>query len=442
MKKPILIRTLAILGVCSCLFAPGLTYAESPRANNPSACPKSATHKVDGLDLYTVNDGELRKLTIKGDDIGKGPISVEGYVCGAVLFCGADATAMVDGKRMVRADKTKDENSSKHPSAAERLSCFPLVKGDAISPNNDFLIAVQSGNEVLEIPVQHRGYQILTTDLGISLKYKIAFQYLGSKSSMFESENFENRLRAVAEGIDAVQRTFDIHLVRTVNIIDYEGIENAVTKDDEGGIWFYAKALRNEPLDELKIMAEHETLHLLVEKKRLTKSSQLRELFADLKGFDELSYERLLLLSKGVTTSNRESDKNNESVFFSFIDERNFIAGMKGGHSHENLAEFCTSFFHSLMYLHRFGHNLETLLVPERIQDPSHLTLSDKSFILRTYLRAVEISIKTLNSSTSSISSAFPDTTKLLLEKGLVEIKGISLPPDLSQINSHSAAAN
>ena len=375
------------------------------------------------MDLYTVKDGELRKLRISTERIGTGPISVEGYVCGVVLFCPADTNATVDGEKMLRGDRNKREDSSKNSGGSEELSRFPAVTGDTVSPNHDFLITVRSGGEVLEIPIRHSGYQTLPTPLDArTLNAGITFRYLGSRPSLFEARDFENKLRAVTQGIEAVERTFGAHLVRHVNIINYDGIENAVTQDGQGGIWFYARALKHEPLDDLKIMAEHEALHLLVEQGRLTKSSQLREIFADLIGFDLLSYERLLLLTKGVTILNGVAPKNDRSMFFSFIDEKNFIPGAKGGHSRESLAEFCTSFFHSLMYLDLLKTNLTTFLVPG---DPGkrHLNSQEKHFVVQTYLKLIEISTDMVDLPVSPVSSAGPDATKSLLDKARAEIR-------------------
>jgi hypothetical protein len=417
MKKLFVFLLVEVLALSSGFFFSSLSFSKPLTLGDSPGYSKAAGQSVAALDLYTIHHGGLKKLTLDADQIGRGGISVDGYVCGLVLFCNAAATAKVDGKPMVR---TSEENSL----LGEGYSYFPDVKGNAISPNNEFRITVQSGSNVLDIPVQQKGYQTLAPPrFEKDLKYKIAFHYLGSEPNVFESGNFENRLRAVAQGIDAVQRTFGTSLVQNVNIIDYEAIQNAVMREGQSTVWFYTKVLRSEAAEELRVMAEHETLHLLVYKNGLTKNSQVRSLFADLKGFGTFSVERFLLLTKGVAASGRGEGMDREGMFFSFIDEKHFISGMHGGHSQENLDEFCTSFLHSLMYVDRFGNNLQSFLFPESDGGPSRLSPADRNFILHTYSRTIEIFSKALTPPSVSSSSSYSDATLLVLEKSLGEIR-------------------
>ena len=387
-----------------------------PVKKTNSECPEGLVGQIDALELYTVNEGKLHRVTISGEELRNVPVSVEGYVCGVVLSCSKEVRMEIEGM--------EDENSSVISSTAEGVSCFPLVKGSAVNPNDQFRIRVKLGSETMEIPVRQKGYKTLEkTPYRKDLKYGIDFRYLGSRPQFFESADFRDRLAAIAEGVDAVHRTFDTRLVQNVNIIDYEEIHNVVISEDEGTIWFYANALQNEPVKELRIIAEHEAIHLLVAKKGLTKSSELREIFADLKGYGPFSYERLFLLSKGVVPPNRKGDKERRSIFFSFIDEKNFIAGMKGGHSHEDLAEFCTSFLHSLMYVERLESNLETVLLPRGPKAPSTITPSERKLILENYRKVIEILMRTVTPVRPAITPANPDRTTLLLKRGLEEVQ-------------------
>ncbi len=416
MKKLVVFLLVQVLALSSGFFFSSRSLSETLTAESSPGYHNTAGQPLEAIDLYTIRDGGLRKLSIEPDHIGTGGISVDGYVCGLVLFCNPEATAKVDGKPMVR---TKERNSSRK----DEYSYFPDVKGNAISPNNEFRITVQAGNNVLNIPVQQKGYRTLGTTLfDENLKYRIAFHYLGSESQVLESEDFQKRLRAVAEGIDAVHRTFGAPLVQNVNIIGYDAIQNAVMREGRSTIWFYTKALRSEAVDELKVMAEHEALHLLVDKERLTRDFQVRALFADLKGFGRLSLDRFLLLTKGITVSDRDSGMDREGLFFSFIDEKHFISGMHGGHSQEDLDEFCASFLHSIMYVDRFRDNLGTFLFRASAGEPCHLNASDKDFILHTYLRTLKILARAV-SPASQASSTPSDAILSVLEKGLTKIR-------------------
>ena len=142
---------------------------------------------------------------------------------------------------------------------------------------------------------------------------------------------------------------------------------------------------------ELKVIAEHEALHLLVNLLGITDNTDLLAHFADLKGFDTFSRERFLLITKGIILPENHEENKEDGKFFAFIDERNFLQGMKGGHSHQNPDEFCASFIHSLMYVDGLLKNLARPLIMNGCSQPYYLTQIEKRGILKDYLNTLDI---------------------------------------------------
>ena len=203
----------------------------------------------------------------------------------------------------------------------------------------------------------------------------IPFFYAGIPRAEYRrmSPKIDERFSAIAKGIGAVESSFSSSLVDLVTIIDAGDRHDAVTSCDRRRIWFYNSAFAREPMEELTAIAEHESLHILVEQLRLADRLEIRELFADMKGYDDLSHERLELVTFGRTPARAGENRDEHALFFAFISEKNFLKGMKGGHPHTDPDEFCTSFLHSLMYIERFRDALSQLL---KSPDSQHRSLS------------------------------------------------------------------
>ena len=215
------------------------------------------------------------------------------------------------------------------------------------------------------------------------------FRYLGNRGPKVENTpDFNERLDAITEGIAQVEQTFGLKLVDSVNLVDYEDLQNALTRAGRKDIWFFIETFSQESITELRTIAAHETLHLLVDHFHITSNYQMRKLFADLKGYDELSLERFCLLTRG--TVKEEPTCAGEHRLFSFIDEKHFL-GRKGGHSHQNLDEFCTSLIHSLMFVGRIDRNLSLPLKSGPAGTICTLTDDQKSEILDYYLKSIGI---------------------------------------------------
>ena len=401
----------------SILLLPGLALkAYSFRAPEEEG---GLREKVRMIKLYTVHDGKTMNRMIGPEELQSGRgIEVEGYVTGVLVLANSEMRARVDGQSMSNIKSNGDgtysikyfgkvaayeigvtpfntyyqKRTGDHgsPGFIEGYSLFPRVVGDAVSPNNTFQIFLESGDSDSSILIRQRGYSTLENPgrAAQPTDSPMEFQYLGEKlSKHLQSADFEARLQAIAEGIRRVERVFRTDLVGRVKILDYEKVHNAVTCEEKNDIWFYINTFLGEPVAELKTIAEHETLHLLVDRMRFAKNSTIRELFADLKGYDTLSRDRLALITRGAVPAD-SNDEPGSGDFFAFIDERNFIRGMKGGHSGQNVDEFCTSFLHSLMFIQNLKENLDRPLCLEE-GETFYLKPKKRKAMLDAYVRTI-----------------------------------------------------
>jgi hypothetical protein len=128
---------------------------------------------------------------------------------------------------------------------------------------------------------------------------------------------------------------------------------------------------------------------------KLPEDPTLRSYFADLKGYAELSYERFVLMMNGNSLAGEDEGTNN--VFFSFINEKNFMENMNGGHSQKNIEEFSASFIHSLIFIDRLDQNLDRPLKVNGLDAPRFLSPWEKQVVLDQYIRGIECLLSVLS---------------------------------------------
>lgn len=340
-----------------------------------------------GLQIYQVRDGKMEQQWFDADHLkDRRSLSLSGYVSGIVAVGRPGLFVQVNGKPMSEMRPDKNGNfslgyygvlepdrriqspmtangqadtagsgtlTSKYPSGdfvPKVYGLFPPVPADTISEGAWITLSVSSGESPPEkLHIFHS--RSVASDVPGSEGIR-AFRLTGirKKAIRHAYPDAEARLRAICKGIAAVETAFHTDLVRTVHVLAYDDIRNAVTFPNNRDVWFYVNTFLQESVAELAVIAEHEALHILVDRLELTADTDLRKLFADLKGYDALSAERFLLVSRGRMVSGADRNPEKESVFFEFIKERNFFPGMKGGHPEDNLDEFCVSFLHTLMY--------------------------------------------------------------------------------------------
>lgn len=386
--------------------------------------------RLGNIYLQTVKDGKIHVTEFRTMDLSpNSELSLDGYVTGLVIQGSRQLDVRIDGKKMDKIRRNEDgtisiknidnssfdslgildslnrylpaEEAKQSPGRKEDrfvsgfYSFFPAIAGEPICSDTRVDIALTADGSTVRMSLLNPGYVDLSADPPVDEKRDpIVFRYLGSR--LQEPNNrpadFQQRINAITEGIFAVERMLGAKLVNNVNIIDYEPIQDAVTIKRKHDIWFYIASFSQESLEELKSMAEHETIHIYVDSKNLTGNSGIRRLFADLKGYDEWSLERFALITTGRARRPSTATKIDENPFFAFIDERNFQEGRLGGHSHSDLDEFCTSFIHSLMFFEQLNENLEKpVRFRDRSQPPLRLTAKQKQEIRATYIQALEL---------------------------------------------------
>jgi hypothetical protein len=425
------------------------------------ATSKSLSDEVSRLLLFTISDGRAHCFAFTKKDLMTGPLDVPGYVTGIVVFCGQGVDVHVAGNetRLLLRDAdgsfplmyfgrlsrqrgsnptfTADPSLNPfegsralrrgHPRFAGGYSIFPMIVGTPLSKKDIFAIHFETPDGTFSVDVRHQISSLthtLAEDTAGKKQGRVRFRYWGNRTELLrkQSPDIEKRLSAIARGIDSVDRTYGEDLVDTVNIVDYEGIHNAVTTAKTNSIFFYIDAFKDEGVADLKYMAEHEALHRYVKEKHLTLDSGVRTLFADLKGFGTFSSQRFNVLTYGHSNCSFADANAADSPFFSFINEGNFLKGGKGGHSQDNLDEFCTSFLHSAMYMDRLPLNLDRPLEGCNTAASgrnNYLTQQQKNTMMNDYARTLDAMASAVSRDDRRSAESAPDPAIAFLKKRL-----------------------
>jgi hypothetical protein len=380
------------------------------------------------LVLFYIQDGEVHKSFHSMEVLAQQPeIIVKGYVAGIVALSELETEISLNGKRMRNISLKEEEPGNfflvppgKSPSsrlftldAAELrrageyqvkfydrdgdtrgYTFFPKIFGDAVSPDDRFAIDIRENGHALTVMVHQNGYRALPADAG-NHGHAFRFRYIGDRSDYYDigRQDFRDRIDAIARGISEIYDVFAPGVVRNVNLVDCEGIRNALTRKGENDIWFFIETLRDEPVSELSVIARHELLHLIVDRYGFTGSPIVRKIFADLKGYGDLSTERFLIVARGRLHQQEENSVPHH-LMFEFINEKNFFPRSKGGHSQDDLDEFSTSFLHTLMYPERLVKNLEEPLFPGNGRSSYRLGPEEQKEVLEYYIRIINAFIQ------------------------------------------------
>ena len=408
--------------------------------------------RITAIRLYGVRDGEPIQKTIQKEDIRKSSsFRFQGYASGIVVFCEEEMTVRLEGERFPKILKKRnggfaakyfgdliadmipssirdntyfEGNPSEERQERRRnflkggYSYFPKVTGNAVGRNNPIRINFEQGEDRFQVVVRQEGFQSGPISSACEENGRQRFHYVGNRLDLLKSRipDFDLRLAAIQKGIDRVEKQLEPDLVSKVILLDYHGIENAISCEDSDDIWFYIKTFQQEPIEELETISAHETLHKYVDRRRLIRHPLVRKRFADLKGFDMISYERFLMVTQGIVSRRSIPTDPEKRLFFEFINERNFLIDRKGGHSEDNLDEFCASFLHSLMFVDRLEENLNR---PIRVGDdpPRLLNAFEKKEILNAYGKTLAV-FETILQEDEGLGSVVHDEMKLLV-KGL-----------------------
>jgi hypothetical protein len=407
-----------------------------------NVAPEGLFKNIEGLRLYEIVDGRKRNTYFSRRDLESGmPLSSSGYVSGVVLISESPDMAakiddrllerQVDGSRFAKVIADQGMHVEEGLIAGRHYyAYFPVISGDAVSPDNQFCLSIDDGHTRQALTIHQKGYQCIPHAQGAAP----VFRYAGADLDHFLTGlgDLEARMEVIASGIRRVEQTFGLELVDFVNILPYTGPVNALTLKDRSQIWFYADTFRTQPLSELRGMAQHETLHILVDRLGYTRRTALRELFADLLGYGLFSMERFSIVTTGAAPRGALRSQLSENLFFAFINEKNFIPGMTGGHSADTLDEFTTSFLHSLLYIEHLDHNIRKPEVLTADGGRRRITEAERRSLLRDYQRTLAIFMGMAGRPTDS----FLVDSRDFLERCMTVVAHARLePPDEAALN-------
>lgn len=330
--------------------------------------------------LYVIRQGRTHREAIYPEMLSKMKhLTVDGYVHGIVLLsteplkvkaaseplqnmpttaAGYYSPKYYDAFSQSEVCSTRLKTSEEKKSGAKilgRYSRFAMVPGGALTPEREFRLAISKKEIEYSLTIRQQPRVKLALDeLELCTSGRTEIYYLGSPTDQCtaESTEFKKRINAFLAGIAAVEQTVGRPIVEQLHIIDFQEIRNAFTYKGKKEIYLYTSIFWNEPVEELRVIAEHEVMHILSEQLGLPESSPMRALFADLLELKIFSQERFQLMATGHLPTCTESESDSNPIF-NFINEVNFIRGMQGGHSKDNIDEFCASFLHTMVYIDR-----------------------------------------------------------------------------------------
>jgi hypothetical protein len=386
------IRQFTWLILFSLMLLPGPTHA--------SAGHSQAGDCIEAIGLCEVVDGRKRQTILTGDQL-KTPLAVQGYVSEITLYCThEDVSAKIQAEpsavdeRIKITKSTGEANWNRFPKKSHQVIIVPKIEGDCLSLDNVLSVAISSPRgEAFELKIHQTGYhQVYEAPEDCSPRSQpLVYRFLGKDGARFQTQAGQDRFKALTEGIRKIEQAYGQEFVESVNIIDLKGQNNALSLKGKDEIWLYADTFWGYGTGELRSMASHETLHIFVDRLDLTQKSTVRQLFADLMGFKPNSRERATLLNTGHLPRGYVARHNSHSPFWGFINERHFIDGMSGGHSSDNIDEFCTSFLHSLLYSEQLEKNLRKPVVLNGRRSPRVIKNEERDHLLHLYRQAVEV---------------------------------------------------
>lgn len=420
--------------------------SKSPAGQAADSAPAAVSSRNDSdhaVCLFTLHNGVCTPRYFSRSQLAQGePLEIQGYVVGVVVFGSSDLQVELGGQKFRPVQPNADGTfnvrgygrfdpaelsarthtavtGQKLPAATiepppggpagSALYYFPKVFGAAVSPQPQFELQLADRDTRRVVEVRHRPVQQIAWIDDERPAPSSAFYYVGHRlDTLIESSrNFQGRLAAIYGGIRLVEDAFELDLVQDVQLIDLLQRNNALTYDGRNTIWFYIDTVIGTSPQELLRMAGHETIHQLVYQLRLAHHSQTRRFFADLWGLDKLSMARFQLVTTGWFDSRNNRTAPENSLFFSFINEKNFMRGMNGGHSHDNLDEFLTSFIHSLLHIEKLKRNLNA---PVRLYGSNarhRMTEHEKDHVLSLYAQTLDLLQQTAQAASSNGSATF-----------------------------------
>lgn len=445
----------AVLILCALLFAAPVPVISQPDTCDSSTVSRPAAkpfpREVAVMWLNVIKDGQSELLPFTKRDLeDTQAITVDGYVNGVVMFSTARLRFTVDGEPMNLIRKNADgsykvkyfgyfdrtEFWSKFMadeldrSALDEIpnfySSFTKVPGDALSDAREVRITVAKNGIANHLTIRQNPAAKLDAGGPPAQGLVHDVYYHGNDEPQFEgaADAYQARVAAIQEGIRAVEAMVGRRIVDRVNLVDFEEQYNSFTCSGESDIWFYTRLFWEESVEELRTIAEHETLHLLSDRLDLPSNARMRDLYAEMMGFGPLSRERFAVMTTGRPAVSRRIVKRGPeaSLLFEFINESNFIRGMKGGHAHDDLDEFCTSFLHTLMYVDRLEDNINSS-IRHKNGNLTNLTTEERSRLLEDY-------VVVLSTMAGEIAAHFSEPLNAVLQTGLDTAEQAGLDAD------------
>ncbi|MFH1849092.1 MAG: hypothetical protein ABH879_02805 [archaeon] len=219
-----------------------------------------------------------------------------------------------------------------HPTEFNRPGLFYFPDDLRVTAGNSSLIVRQGGYEDMKI-------------------HDFPVRYYGKDYNDMVERVGQAKVDAVVDGLWNVWNMARGGVSGLV-LIDFD-YENAFNYFGLG--LFYPEFLQKQDSSALRHIAEHESLHEVVNTKGL-RTPELKQLFAKYQGRDR--YDDSAGFTEKWVDAKDVLTENAKRAFLYFIPESNYFNLGKGGHTDLVYEEFITSFLHTLMYPDLFRDRL------------------------------------------------------------------------------------
>ncbi len=427
--------------------------------------PQEIMDNIKIVYIQAINNGKTRPIILSQKDLEKNPsLDIDGYIANIMIFCKEEINIDINESDFRRINKFENDNyigqrgKSIYPYHLE-TDDYPeeywqeIMKNDIVQDeqggsflkggyyygqnpininylgepisnieNNEVVFKIN--DETYKLPIKQKVFQKFNKDFKLT-KDGLEFNYLGNDLNRFSAiEEINEKLSAIAEGVNNVENISSDNLVNQIQIVDYNK-SNAFADQQKKTISFHPDCINKKSLEELRVTSEHETLHKFVFENGFTENMDIRNMFADLKGY--INNQKTCILRDGFAPFDNYNYDYKNKTFFAFIDEHNFFNQENGGHSFGNIYEFMTSFYHTLMYIDRLEDELDdTVLIKHIMGKPQKVILSedDKVLILDHYISLIEMTLENTEN-IPVIGKFYNNKTEEFLKNKLVIVKKI-----------------
>lgn len=393
--------------------------------------------KIGLIHVEAVCDGELQTVNFTAEDLEKNPsLEVRGFLKG-VMVLGDEVDVKINGEKTRQLESGTRENGKikvgmpclrtndnleigefsrslsdsrvdsayiseylkeegaggkgKVPGTAYRGTFEKTETMNPIGYEQNNFVEVSGKNGKYVLPIKQE-IEVISKKFSAG-HHSVDLLYVGNGVEQFKkNKEINEKIQIISHAIGQIEDSLcDKKLVKGFEVINTE-LKNA--QAEYGGyVRFTTGYLNGEDSATIINTTEHEVIHHHFFLNKLDENTELRELFADLQGYEGELKEEILKDGGLPQIVVAYSGANKNKDFFEFIKESNFFS-KGGGHPTSNVREFICSLTHSLIYSDKLEGNLSKIN-----QGDGQLSVKEQQLgILDNYEKTILVMLKASDS--------------------------------------------